>query len=51
MPDLRDTRKKLKLYPISAVTGEGIEKLKFALAEEVERMRALTANNVEMQKA
>ena len=33
------TRKKLKLYPISAVTGEGIEKLKFAMAEEVERMR------------
>jgi GTP-binding protein len=33
------TRKKLKLYPISAVTGEGIEKLKFAMAEEVKRMR------------
>jgi GTP-binding protein len=33
------TRKKLKLYPISAVTGEGIEKLKFAMAEEVERVR------------
>jgi len=30
------TRKKLKLYPISAVTGEGIEKLQFAMAEEVE---------------
>jgi GTP-binding protein len=34
------TRKKLKLYPISAVTGEGIEKLKFAMANEVERVRA-----------
>ncbi|MGC2246532.1 MAG: GTPase, partial [Terriglobales bacterium] len=33
------TRKKLKLYPISAVTGEGIEKLTFAMAEEVKRMR------------
>ena len=33
------TRKKLKLYPISAVTGEGIEKLKFAMADEVERVR------------
>jgi len=33
------TRKKLKLYPISAVTGEGIEKLKFAMAEEVKRTR------------
>jgi GTP-binding protein len=34
-------RKKLKLYPISAVTGEGIEKLKFAMAEEVEQLRKL----------
>ncbi len=33
------TRKKLKLYPISAVTGEGIEKLKFAMAEQVKHMR------------
>jgi GTP-binding protein len=33
------TRKKLKLYPISAVTGEGIEKLTFAMAAEVQRMR------------
>jgi len=33
------TRKKLKLYPISAVTGEGIEKLKFAMLEEVEKAR------------
>src|SRR3989454_6002322 len=33
------TRKKLKLYPISAVTGEGIEKLKFAIADEVEKLR------------
>jgi GTP-binding protein len=33
------TRKKMKLYPISAVTGEGIEKLKFAMAEGVEKVR------------
>jgi GTP-binding protein len=33
------TRKKLKLYSISAVTGEGIEKLKYAMAEEVEKVR------------
>jgi GTP-binding protein len=33
-------KKKLPLYPISAVTGEGIEKLKFAMAEKVEEVRA-----------
>jgi GTPase len=38
------TRKKLKLYPISAVTGEGIDKLKFAIAAEVERMREANAD-------
>ena len=39
------TRRKLKLYPISAVTGEGIEKLKFAMAEEVDKARnALAAS-------
>jgi GTP-binding protein len=39
------TRRKLKLYPISAVTGEGIEKLKFAMAEGVEKVRkALNAS-------
>jgi GTPase len=32
-------KKKLPLYPISAVTGEGIEKLKFAMAEKVETLR------------
>src|SRR6202047_3247349 len=37
------TRKKLKLYPISAVTGEGIEKLKYAMAEEVEKARKALA--------
>src|SRR5579862_3599748 len=33
------TRKKLKLYPISAVTGEGIDKLKYAMLEEVMKAR------------
>jgi len=33
------TRKKLRLYPVSAVTGEEIEKLKFAMAEAVRVMR------------
>ncbi len=32
-------KKKLQLFPISAVTGEGIEKLKFAMAEQVEALR------------
>jgi GTP-binding protein len=42
------TRRKLKLYPISAVTGEGIDKLKFAMAKEVERLRkALSAVDAE----
>jgi GTP-binding protein len=33
-------KKKLPLFPISAVTGEGIEKLKYAMAEKLEEMRA-----------
>ena len=37
------TRKKLKLYPISAVTGEGIEKLKYAMADEVDTARKALA--------
>jgi GTP-binding protein len=32
-------RKKLELYPISAVTGEGIDALKWAMAEHVEKLR------------
>jgi GTP-binding protein len=32
-------KKKLPLFPISAVTGEGIEKLKYAMAEKVEELR------------
>jgi GTP-binding protein len=30
---------KLELYPISAVTGEGVDKLKYAMAEKVEEVR------------
>ena len=33
---------KLKLYEISAVTGKGIEELKYAMAEEVTRLRSQT---------
>ncbi len=33
------TRKKLKLYPISAVTGEGIQELVRAMARKVEKLR------------
>jgi len=32
-------RKKLVLFPISGVTGEGIDKLKYAMAERVEEIR------------
>ena len=37
------TRTKVKFYPISAVTGEGIDKLRFAMADEVERVRKALA--------
>jgi GTP-binding protein len=32
-------KQKLKLYEISAVTGKGIEELKYAMASEVEALR------------
>ena len=32
-------KRKLKLYEISAVTGKGIEDLKYAIAEEVQALR------------
>jgi GTP-binding protein len=44
------TRRKLKLYPISAVTGEGIDKLKFVMAEEVENVRKKLAEAQEETK-
>ena len=37
-------RKKLELFPISAVTGEGIEELKWAMAERVENLRKAGAS-------
>ncbi len=37
-------RKKLPLFAISAVTGEGIEKLKYALADAVELHRTIDLN-------
>jgi len=35
-------RKKLALYPISGVTGDGIDKLKYALAQRVDEIRRET---------
>ena len=32
-------KRKLKLYEISAVTGKGIEELKYAMAQEVQEFR------------
>jgi GTP-binding protein len=37
------SRKKLPFYAISAVTGEGIEKLKFGMAEKVNQLRSQQA--------
>jgi GTP-binding protein len=34
------TRKKLQLYPISAVTGEGVDKLLWAIAGKLQELRA-----------
>ena len=34
-------RRKLMLFPVSAVTGKGIEELKYAMAERVEEVRQL----------
>jgi GTPase len=36
-------KKKLKLYEISAVTGQGVEELKFAMAREVDALRKQAA--------
>src|SRR5437879_5468498 len=42
-------KKKLKLYEISAVTGKGIEELKYAIAEEVHKLREQSLNNAEQE--
>jgi GTP-binding protein len=38
-------RKKLELFAISAVTGEGVEDLKWAMAKRVEKVRETAASN------
>ncbi len=38
-------KKKLELFPISAVTGKGIEELKFAMADKVEEARLQAAGD------
>jgi GTP-binding protein len=40
-------KQKLELFPISAVTGEGIEKLKWAMGKKVEELRAEGESKVE----
>ena len=40
-------KRKLELYPISAVTGKGIEELKYAMAKKVEELRAKDAHGEE----
>jgi len=40
---------KLKMYEISAVTGQGIEKLKYAIAEEVQQLRESANEDVEKE--
>ena len=42
-------KKKLSLYEISAVTGKGIEGLKYAIAEEVQVLRERGAGNAEQE--
>jgi len=43
-------KKKLKLYEISAVTGKGIEPLKFAIAEEVQELREADLKEAAQEK-
>ena len=38
-------KNKLELLPISAVTGKGIEELKFAMADKVDEARLQAANS------
>jgi GTP-binding protein len=40
-------KKNLELFPISAVTGKGIEELKYAMAEKVEEVRHAVENTYE----
>ena len=43
-------KKKLKLYEISAVTGKGIEELKYAMAEDVEALRERDLKTAEQEE-
>ncbi len=45
------TRKKLKLYEISAVTGRGIEDLRYAMGERVKKLRAHDLHAAEEEAA
>jgi GTP-binding protein len=40
-------KRKLKLYEISAVTGKGIEELKYAVAQQVQALRERDMNRIE----
>jgi GTP-binding protein len=40
-------KRKLKLYEISAVTGQGIDELKYAMAKEVDALRAEAVQKAE----
>jgi GTPase len=42
-------KKKLKLHEISAVTGMGIEELKYAIADEVQKLREETLRSAEQE--
>jgi GTP-binding protein len=42
-------KRKWKLYEISAVTGKGIEELKYAIAENVQELREQSARGVESE--
>jgi GTP-binding protein len=43
-------QKKLKLHEISAVTGRGIEQLKFAIADEVQELRDKSAKDAKAEQ-
>ena len=42
-------RMDLEFFPISAVTGEGVEKLKYAMAEKVEEVRRASIETTEKE--
>ncbi len=40
-------KKRVELFPISAVTGEGVEKLEYAMADKVEEVRRVVRESDE----